>query len=182
VPEEELGHLRIFARAPQTAAAWIGFLRALHAARTLPPRLIEVVRLRIAYHNQCPHCMAIRIADGVADGVTEELVCSLEAPADTPDLTEAEQSALRYADLMATNHKSIDEGTFDDLRRHFTEPEIVELGVQIAVFVGFGRLGSGWRLTDDIPDRYAEAELGELHFAADSVRIGAVSDAGAGVG
>ena len=57
----------------------------------------------------------------IDDGLTEDAVCSLERPAEAPDLTEAERAALRFADLFATNHLSIDDGVYDDLRNHFSE-------------------------------------------------------------
>src|SRR4051812_8416660 len=95
-PAATLGS-RIHANAPELAAAYTAFVNALrHEHRTLPPRLIELLRLRVAFHNQCRSCMAIRYESGVEDGVTEALVCSLERPQEADDLTEAERAALAY--------------------------------------------------------------------------------------
>jgi AhpD family alkylhydroperoxidase len=66
----------------------------------LSERLPELLRLRIAVHNQCRSCMAMRYADAVADGVTEDLVGSLERPEEAADLKAAERLALRYAGLF----------------------------------------------------------------------------------
>ena len=74
--------------------------------------------------------MAVRYEEGIEDGLTEGLVCSLERPEEAEDLTEAERAAIAYADLMATNHLAIDEAVFDRLREHFSEAEIVELCLQ----------------------------------------------------
>ena len=44
-------------------AAYRGYVaarRELDESATLSPRLIELVRLRIAFHNQCSSCMAVR--------------------------------------------------------------------------------------------------------------------------
>ena len=78
----------------------MGFAGSLKVHRTLPDRLVELVRLRIAFFNQCRSCMAIRYTDAVNDGLTEELVCSLERPEDAADLTEAEKAAIAYGELM----------------------------------------------------------------------------------
>jgi alkylhydroperoxidase family enzyme len=43
---------------------------------------------------------------------------------------------------MSTDHHAIDDAVFAELRRHFSEAEIVELGVCTALFVGFGRLNA----------------------------------------
>ena len=50
-----------------------------------------------------------------------------------------ERAALTFAELMATDHLKIDDAVFAELRRHFSEAEIVELGVSTALFVGLGR-------------------------------------------
>ena len=84
----ELGLMRMFAHSPELAKGLIGFGGALKVNRTLPDRLVELVRLRVAFHNQCRSCMAIRYTDAVADGLTEDLVCSLEKPMEADDLSD----------------------------------------------------------------------------------------------
>ncbi|MEA2624884.1 MAG: hypothetical protein QOD06_929 [Candidatus Binatota bacterium] len=54
-------------------------------------------------------------------------------------LTDREKAAVRYAETLAGNHKGASEELFDELRRHFTEAEIVDLGWRIVTFVGYGR-------------------------------------------
>jgi AhpD family alkylhydroperoxidase len=150
----EQGLMRLMANAPPYAKAMASFSRAMFGSRTLSRRLVELVRLRIAFHNQCRSCMAIRYQSAIADGLTEGMVCSLERPYDAPDLTEAEKAAIRYADLSATDHLSIDDATFDDLRRHFSEGQIIELGSFIAFFIGFGRLAAAWNMIEELPEGY----------------------------
>ena len=169
--EVELGHLRMFAHSPDVALAWLDFIARVNDGSTLSRRLVELVRLRIAFHNQCPHCMAIRFEAGVTDGegINEALVCSLEKPEEATDLDDRERAALVYADLTATNHFAVDDDTFAMLRRHLSEREIVELGVFVAIFVGFGRLSAGWKFTDDLPERYQHTTPGGLRFADDAL-------------
>ena len=150
----EQGMYRILAHTPGVAKAFAGFGAGLFANRRLPRRLVELVRLRVAFHNQCRSCMALRYHSAVDDGLTEGAVCSLEKPEEAADLSDAEKAALRYADLSSTDHFSIDEKAFDALRAHFSEPEIVELGVFIAFFIGFGRLSAAWSMTEDLPEGF----------------------------
>ena len=154
----ELGLLRVHAHRPGHAKALAHLHAALWTDRLLPDRLLELVRLRIAFFNQCRTCMAVRYPDAIADGLTEELVCSLERPYEASDLTEAEQAAIRYGELLATDHLAIDDGVYDDLRRHFSEEEIVELGTIAAFCVGFGRLGATWNMIEELPDRFKDGE------------------------
>ncbi|MFI5507477.1 carboxymuconolactone decarboxylase family protein [Mycobacterium sp. NPDC051804] len=149
-----LGVASILGHRPEVAGALGAVRAALVSTGTLSPRLVELVRLRIAFHNQCRSCMSVRYQSAIDDGLTEDLVCSLEQPADAGDLSDAERSALRYADLFATNHLAIDDAVYDDLRKHFSEPELVELGVHCAYAVGIGRLAATWSVTDDVPDAF----------------------------
>ena len=154
----EQGLMRIFANVPELAKAFVGFGGAMKRSRTLPPRLVELVRLRVAFHNQCRSCMAIRYTEAANDGVTEDLVCSLERPAQAADLTEAEKAAIDYGERMATNHLSIDDAVYDRLREHFTEAQIVELGTTVAFFVGFGRLAATWHMVEELPKTFQESK------------------------
>jgi len=155
----ELGLLRVHAHRPSHAKAIVGLHAALWTDRLLPDRLLELVRLRIAFFNQCRTCMAIRYPGAVADGLTEALVCSLEKPYEASDLSAAEQAAIRYGELLATDHLAVDDSVYDDLRKHFTEEEIVELGTYCAFCVGFGRLGATWNMIEELPKRFHEGQI-----------------------
>jgi AhpD family alkylhydroperoxidase len=149
-----LGVASILGHRAEIAGALGSLMVALRSSGTLSPRLAELVRLRIAFHNQCRSCMSVRYQSAIDDGLTEDAVCSLERPSDADDLSPAERSAVRFADLFATDHLSIDDSVYDDLRRHFTEEELVELGVHCAYAVGMGRLAATWQVTDDVPDAF----------------------------
>jgi len=152
--ERELRPTSVRAHHPELAKAYVRFGAALKSTSVLSSRLRELVRLRIAFHNQCRSCMAMRYADAVDDGVSEDLVCSLEKPQDAPDLNAAERVALRYADLLATNHLAIGDALYAELKTHFSDKQIVELGTWCAVCVGFGRLSATWDMTEDLPERF----------------------------
>jgi AhpD family alkylhydroperoxidase len=154
----EQGLTRYFAHCPELALGLMAFGGALKRHRGLPARLVELVRLRIAFFNQCRSCMAIRYSDAVADGVTEGLVCSLERPQEATDLTPAEKVAIRFGERMATDHLAIDDAMYEELRAHFSEAEIVELGMTCAFFVGFGRLAASWKMTEELPEAFRAAE------------------------
>ena len=45
---------------------------------------------------------------------------------------------------------------YSALGEHFTEGEIVELGLQVALFVGVGRLAATWHIVEDLPAAFQE--------------------------
>jgi alkylhydroperoxidase family enzyme len=148
--------VRIYAQRPELAEQFVAFGQFLRDHHVLPARLLELVRIRVAFHNQCRSCMAVRYGYGIADGLTEELVCSLEKPEEAPDLTDAERAAIAYADKLATDHHAITDATFEELEAHFSEAEIMELCFHTAFYVGFGRMAMSLDMTDDLPEGYRE--------------------------
>ena len=167
----EQGALRIMAHVPGMAQAVATFGATLWQQRSLPRRLIELIRLRVAFHNQCRSCMAIRYQSAVDDGLTETMVCSLEKPEDAPDLTDAEKCAIHYADLSAADHFSINDATFAELRRFYTEAQIVELGMFIAFFVGYGRLGAAWDMVEELPQAFQDKSAKIAPWTQESVVV-----------
>lgn len=150
--------LGVYANAPVLAKAFMEFTAKMSAGFTLRRRLLELVRLRIAFHNQCRSCMAVRYESALEDGLTEGLVCSLEKPMEAPDLTDAEKAAIQYADLAASNHLAITDATFAELRKHYSEQEITELCMYVAYCVGYGRMAAAYRIFEELPESFQETE------------------------
>ena len=150
----EQGIMRMFAHSPEISKGLVAFGGAIKSHRSLPDRLVELVRLRIAFHNQCRSCMAIRYQDGVDAGIDEDLVCSLEKPQEAEDLSDAEKAAIEYGELFATNHLAIDDSVYENLRKYFSEAEVVELSITVAWFVGFGRLAATYHMVEELPEAF----------------------------
>ena len=156
----ELGLTRFFGHQPAMALGMMKFAGSLKVNRTLSPRLIELVRLRVAFFNQCRSCMAIRYPDALADGVNEDLVCSLEKPHEASDLSDAEKAAIRFGELFATDHLAITDEVYADLQKHFTDAQIIELGLNVSLFVGVGRFAATLHMVEELPDVFQSAEVG----------------------
>ena len=150
----ELGITRMLAHAPAAAMGPLQFGAALVSNRTLPERLIELLRLRIAFHNQCRSCMAIRY-QRAADDVSEADVCSLETPAEADRLDDQERLAIELGDRFACDHLSIDDAFFTELKNEFTEAEVMELLMHCALYVGVGRLAAVLDMTEELPAGFA---------------------------
>ena len=167
----ELGITRMLAHAPAAAMGPLQFGAAVTMNRTLPERLIELMRLRIAFHNQCRSCMAIRYSSA-AGSFTEDDVCSLEQPAQADNLDEREKLAIDFGERFATNHLSIDDAYFERLKAHFSEAEIIELMLHCALYVGMGRLAALLDMTEELPAGFRKP-FGEavLPTADEPVRV-----------
>jgi alkylhydroperoxidase family enzyme len=72
-------------------------------------------------------------------GLTEEQIAELPNFRASTILTPREKAAVWYEEVLAGDHTEASEDLFDELRRHFTEAEIIDLGFRITAFVGYGR-------------------------------------------
>ncbi|MEQ9450657.1 MAG: hypothetical protein RJQ07_03645 [Pseudomonadales bacterium] len=70
--------------------------------------------------------------------MSEEKIAQLDS--EENDFRPRERVALEYADRMALDHHNIDDAFFERLKAHFSDAQIVELGMMIGQFIGFGRL------------------------------------------
>jgi len=76
----------------------------------------------------------------VEKGLTEEKIARMTNWREESVFSERERLALEFADRMALDHKSIGDDFFKRLRGPFSDAEIVELGMMIGQYIGFGRL------------------------------------------
>ena len=72
--------------------------------------------------------------------MTEEKIAEIDNYKTSDFFTAAEKAAIHYAEILAGDHASASDELFDELRVHFSEAEIIDLGMRIMTFVGYGRL------------------------------------------
>ena len=65
---------------------------------------------------------------------------------------------MRFADLFATNHLAIDDAMIENLRQHFSEQHIVELCMQCAYCVGYGRMAATYRIIEELPKSFQDTD------------------------
>ena len=125
----------------QAGRAWVRYWNSLLYEGVLPHRLKEMCRIRISVGHSCGYCSTVRSNVARAEGLSEELVQELFNHPASERLTDREKAALRYADLFRSGDDAIDDDrVYAELRRHFTDEEIIELGLLCAETVGGGRL------------------------------------------
>ena len=118
---------------------------AVYEKSTLPLREFEAARVRIAQINDCALCLSWRSARDVAsradeaDTVDEEFYAHI-GDSEWPGFSERELLAAEFAALFALDHLSMDDAFWTRMRAAFTDPEIVELGVCVGMWVSQGRL------------------------------------------
>ncbi len=95
----------------------------------------ELCRLYVSRTVQCEYCGNQRSIQAKARGVIEEQVRDLLEFEKSPRYDDRQKAALAYAEAI-TWRLETDDSFWDRLHRHFTEPELVELGCFIALTMG----------------------------------------------
>ncbi len=80
-------------------------------------------------------------------GVSEELLDALYHIDHYRHLfTSAELVALRYAEIMTTSAREVDEALWDELQSHFDDGELVEITTVIGMFNFFNRFADALQI------------------------------------
>ena len=82
--------------------------------------------------------MTVRYAGARHAGATEAKIAAIED--ETSELiTPRERAALRFAEKLAVDHRKIDDALWTEVRRHFSEAEVIELVAHTTLYIGWGR-------------------------------------------
>jgi AhpD family alkylhydroperoxidase len=120
--------------------AWVEYWNKLLYQGLLPHRLKEMCRIKISVAHQCGYCSTVRSNVAKAEGLTEDMIDDLVDYAGSKRFTEREKAALRYAGLFKQGERAIDKDeVYADLARHFSDEEIIELGLFCAEVDGVGK-------------------------------------------
>ncbi len=95
----------------------------------------ELCRLYVSRTVQCEYCGNQRSIKAAASGVVEEQVKDLLNFEKSVNYSERQKAALAYAEAI-TWRLNTDDAFWERLRRHFSEPELVEMGCFIALTMG----------------------------------------------
>ena len=118
-------------------------------AGNLPQRLVEIAVITVSQPNSCPYCVAHHSAIAVDEGVDPETINHILDP-DPPGLSDVEKLGRNYAVQVTDQSWGIQDQVFEDLRKHFSESQIVELTMRITLTGMFNR--SNQALQIDIED------------------------------
>ena len=80
----------------------------------------------------------MRYAGARHAGATEAKIAAIDDE-HSDLLTARERAAIRFAEKLAVDHHKVDDAQWAELRRHFSEAEIIELVAHTTLYIGFGR-------------------------------------------
>lgn len=132
--------VRIMTRSP-IGKAWVEMWNKVLYEGVLPHKLKEMCRIKISIAHQCGYCSTVRSKVAQAEGLTEDMINDLGNYETSQYFSPCEKAALRYSDLFKQGEHAIDrDEVYQDLAKHFSDEEIIELGQLCAQTDGVGKL------------------------------------------
>lgn len=140
----EPAFIEVFAQAPEVLNLVMNeFYIKIFFGGEVPQRYKQLARLRLSLVHGCLTCNKQNVPGAMEAGFSQAQVDALVANDFTGGLfTEADLAVIDYTDQMVlTNmHGEMSKPLFERLRKNFSEAEILELGVVMAIIGGMAKL------------------------------------------
>ena len=137
------------AHSPYIARWFLGFISAVRQpglGATTDARLRGLANIKTSMANACTYCTAHTSIFGQGLGITEDELEALKDDAyKTSDLfDERDKAVIAWSEAMTNNTAQRDKETWENMRRLFTDTEIVEISMACAMFNMINRLNDSF--------------------------------------
>lgn len=143
--------MKVFAHRPPALKHIMGLLLEFSDEALLPKRYLEIALVVVSTINKCEYCIAHHAPRAVQHGLSKKAVENILE--DDPDgFDEVDLLVRDYSVQVTNNFQYMRDKIFDDLKAHFSEAQIVELTLRIALCGFFNRFNDSLQIEmeDDV--------------------------------
>lgn len=133
-----LNQVKVFAHRPPALRHVMGLLLDLADEALLPKRYLEIALVVVSKLNECDYCVAHHTPRLVEQGLAPEQVARILEP-EVPGLDALDLLVRDYAVQVTSAPPRVRDATFEALKAHFSEAQIVELTLRTALCGFFNR-------------------------------------------
>lgn len=145
---------------PEILKAVGGLWQTVMGSGTVEPGLKWLVGYLASMSAGCKYCSAHTATGANTSGVPAEKVEAVWEYETSPLFTEAERVALRIAQCAGQVPNAVTDEDFEQLKKHFTSEQIVELISVVAVYGFFNRFNDTMATElEGTPRQFAEGHL-----------------------
>ena len=137
------------ARMSNPAITVLGAMRALQALGRsaqragVPSTTLDLIHLRASQINGCSVCVDLHARDARQAGETDERLFAVAAWRDAPYFSDAERAALALTEAatrLNDREDPVPDEIWDEAARHYDEPALAALIIQIVLINAWNRL------------------------------------------
>jgi alkylhydroperoxidase family enzyme len=118
---------------PPVADGWRAFLTAIRQQCQLPGRPRELAILRVAVINHADYEFNAHVPFAMKESVTQAQIDDMRADRVPAGFTDADRAVLALTDAM-TRHVEVPEATFNAVKKHYPDREVMELVATVAAY------------------------------------------------
>ena len=112
----------------------------------LEKSLIKLVNIRVSQLNSSMHCLEMQSKTAIEAGESEKRINVLTAWREAPYFTPRERAALAWAEAVTfASENRVPDELYEEVRKHFSEKELVDLTLTIVGINGWNRLHIAFR-------------------------------------
>jgi len=142
----------VFAHVPSSVAHLMAMLLELREQKNVPYRYIELAVVAVSKLNECRYCVGqhkpLLAIEGISPGGADKVLDY----ATNPELDEVDRLVVEYSIAVTNAPQRIRDEIFERLRRHFSEAQIVELTLRIALCGFFNRFNDALQIERESHD------------------------------
>jgi len=139
----------VFAHSPPAVTHLMGLLLDLRASGTVKRRYLELAIVAVSKLNECHYCVAHHKPMLMVEGLSSAGVDRILDYGDHPEFDEVDRLVVEYTIAVTNTPQSIRDALFDRLRAQFSEAQIVELTLRIALCGFFTRFNDALQIDDE---------------------------------
>jgi AhpD family alkylhydroperoxidase len=138
----EMAPLQVVAHNPGFLLPYLGTVRLVRGRTRLDPGVRALATQLVAEINGCAWCLDFGRAEAEKGGVAAAKLLAVADHATDPVFSPAERAALAYADAVTQVGARVPDDVFGLLRCYYSDREIVELTVAVAMENLYNRISA----------------------------------------
>src|SRR5262245_1591536 len=138
------------AHRPNVLRSFLPFYGSVTQEGTVEPRYKELAYLKASMLNGCRYCSRAHIAAAKKTGISKEEIDALQFYQGSDLFDEKDKATLLYSERITRGAAGIREGTLEDLKKYYSEDQIVELTLVICVANFTNRFNDALQIVPDL--------------------------------
>ena len=140
----------VFAHVPASVKHLMGMLLELREQKNVPFRYIELAIVAVSKLNECHYCVAHHTPLLTIEGLSPEGADRVLDYENHPEFDAIDKLVVEYTMQVTNTPQRIRDKMFERLRAHFSEAQIVELTMRIALCGFFNRFNDALQIVEEV--------------------------------
>ena len=139
----------VFAHVPSAVVHQMGMLLELREQKNIPYRYVELAIVTVSKLNECEYCVGHHKPLLSAEGVSEAAADNVLNFAEVTEFDDIDKLVIEYSIAVSNSPQRIRDAMFERLRAHFSEAQVVELTIRIALCGFYNRVNDALQIDSE---------------------------------